>query len=128
MDQLADSDAQFKNALCDLSSPENFSLVRGHISERMRLHTAAEWIQIFEQEGVWYAEVQRFEDVLDDAQANVTGAFAVVDGVEQKLVACPIRFSCAEHGPRGGAPLHGEHTEEVLAELQREERRQLSSD
>jgi crotonobetainyl-CoA:carnitine CoA-transferase CaiB-like acyl-CoA transferase len=111
--------AKFKSALTDLSVSGNFSLVHAEISKRLLTRTSDEWCEIFDREGVWYAEVQRFEDVLVDVQANSTGAFASVEGVDQKLVACPIQFSCAEHAPKGRAPLHGEHTTQVLAALQK---------
>ena len=41
---------------------------------------------------MWHAPVNRFEDMLDDGQANDVGAFVEVPGVSHKLIAlcaCP---------------------------------------
>ena len=40
-----------------------------------------------EAHDVWHAPVNRFEDMLDDGQANDVGAFVEVPGVSHKLIA-----------------------------------------
>jgi crotonobetainyl-CoA:carnitine CoA-transferase CaiB-like acyl-CoA transferase len=81
----------------------------------------AEWVRRFDEEGVWWAPVHSPADVVSDPQAIAAGAFVDVPagaGAEaHRAVASPVTFGTgpAEVGPVPGL---GEHTAEVLAELQ----------
>ena len=74
----------------------------------------AEWVRLFEEKGIWYTRVRRFEDMLEDPQALEVEAFVDVPGMEHKLVGSPMRLSCAPHLPAGPAPALGAHTDEIL--------------
>lgn len=73
---------------------------------------------LFEEKGVWFTRVRRFEDMLDDPQATAVGAFVEVPQMEHPLVGSPMKLSCAPHLPRGPAPSLGAHTEAVLKGLE----------
>ncbi|MHA6758276.1 CoA transferase [Streptacidiphilus sp. PAMC 29251] len=67
--------------------------------------------------GVAWADVRDSGTVLDSPTAVARQiAVEVDDGVggARRVVRTPYRFSAADSGPRGGAPLTGEHTVEVL--------------
>jgi crotonobetainyl-CoA:carnitine CoA-transferase CaiB-like acyl-CoA transferase len=87
--------------------------------------TMDEWTTAFDAHDVWWAPVNRPEDVLVDPQAIAAGAFVDVPGgagaPEHRAVASPVAFPDAggtdgSH-PRGPVPALGEHTAEILAEL-----------
>jgi crotonobetainyl-CoA:carnitine CoA-transferase CaiB-like acyl-CoA transferase len=82
----------------------------------------AEWSEIFDREGMWWAPVQTTEEVVEDPQAIAAGAFVDVplpDGTSARMVASPVDFAGAD-APRSTAPELGQHTEEVLLELGRD--------
>jgi crotonobetainyl-CoA:carnitine CoA-transferase CaiB-like acyl-CoA transferase len=80
----------------------------------------AEWAVRFAEHDVWWAPCQTMADVADDPQAHALGAFVATadhatDGM--RTVASPARFDGAVYAPRRQVPRLGEHTDEVLAEL-----------
>ena len=83
-------------------------------------HTRDEWTAIFDEHDVWWAPVQTASEVLVDPQALAAGAYVEVPaGVEtgaHTSVASPIDFSVAPAQAKP-VPAHGQHTAEVLAEL-----------
>jgi crotonobetainyl-CoA:carnitine CoA-transferase CaiB-like acyl-CoA transferase len=82
--------------------------------------SSAEWTEIFDREGVWWAPVQSTDEVIGDPQAVACGAFVDVplaEGGSTRMVASPIDFSDTPWAPRATAPEFGQHTEEILLEL-----------
>jgi crotonobetainyl-CoA:carnitine CoA-transferase CaiB-like acyl-CoA transferase len=84
-----------------------------------RTRTYDEWCQRLQTlEGVW-APLQTPLEVHDDAQAVANGYLEPITtgrGDQFVLPANPVQFD--ESAPAvGGAPEHGEHTDEVLLEL-----------
>jgi formyl-CoA transferase len=63
--------------------------------------------------------VRDHEAVVADPAAWENGYFATVEGPEgpTRVVAAPVRFSETPAQPSGVAPELGQHTEEVLIEL-----------
>jgi crotonobetainyl-CoA:carnitine CoA-transferase CaiB-like acyl-CoA transferase len=80
-----------------------------------------EWAERFDAADVWWAPVNRPDDVVADAQAAAAGAFVDVPGGSfsgpHRGVATPVAFDDGSARPRGPTPALGEHTEEVLREL-----------
>jgi crotonobetainyl-CoA:carnitine CoA-transferase CaiB-like acyl-CoA transferase len=69
---------------------------------------------------ITWAPVQTPREVIEDPQAHAAGCFVEIpDGKGGTVVspASPARFPGAEDGPRGPAPLLGQHTDAVLSEL-----------
>lgn len=77
----------------------------------------------FDEHDVWWAPVNGPVDVLADPQAQAAGAFVdVPDGTASpahRAVNTPITFSNGRIPPTRAAPALGEHTDEVLASLER---------
>lgn len=84
--------------------------------------TREEWGKIFDAEkDLWWAPVQSIDDVIADPQVSAAGGFVEVpDGASTTLLpATPVDFGGTPWAPRSMAPAHGEHTEEILAEIGR---------
>jgi crotonobetainyl-CoA:carnitine CoA-transferase CaiB-like acyl-CoA transferase len=89
------------------------------LDEIFATRTLSEWkTDLQEIKGVW-APVQSASELLEDPQAVANGYVASVtagSGDQFRAVAAPLQFD--EHPPElGRSPGHGEHTDEVLAEL-----------
>ncbi len=80
-----------------------------------------EWVARLDDAEVWWAPVHTPAQVVADPQAHAAGAFVDVAAGEgapaHRAVATPVSFSGAPTGPAGGVPGLGEHTAELLAEL-----------
>jgi crotonobetainyl-CoA:carnitine CoA-transferase CaiB-like acyl-CoA transferase len=90
------------------------------ISERTRTRTSAEWIREFESAGVPVGPINKIGDVLADPQVQAREMVVEVEHSrvgKTKAVGLPIKFSETPGGVRRGAPVLGEHTDEVLASL-----------
>ena len=115
----------------DLSDDERFATGkarRGHVRELIAVfdeefakRPLEEWAARFDAEGVWWAPVQTLAEVSADPQAEAVGAFVeqpgMVDAPPLRTVATPVSFWGVDDKPRAGAPMLGEHTDDVLREL-----------
>jgi crotonobetainyl-CoA:carnitine CoA-transferase CaiB-like acyl-CoA transferase len=83
--------------------------------------TLAEWSEVFEREGVWWAPVQTPADVVADPQFLANDGIVTIDsrsGPGELSINGPVGFSSFTRTP-GAAPALGQHTAEVLDELSR---------
>ena len=80
-----------------------------------------EWTARFDEYDVWWAPVNTADDVIADPQALAAGAFVDVPGSTgapaHRAVNTPVRFASHVAAPTRGVPALGEHTDEVLREL-----------
>ena len=91
-------------------------LVREKLVER----ATGEWMELFEPHDIWAAPVYSYENLLDDPQVRHNGAFVTYEHPTEGVVTTPgfpYRFSMTPARVYRGAPLAGEHSREVLAEL-----------
>jgi crotonobetainyl-CoA:carnitine CoA-transferase CaiB-like acyl-CoA transferase len=82
-------------------------------------HTLAEWLRALGPTRLPVSAVRRSTEVPDDEQVRINGYVTPAhagSGVPYLAVATPIQFDETSVQPRP-APLHGQHTEEVLLEL-----------
>jgi crotonobetainyl-CoA:carnitine CoA-transferase CaiB-like acyl-CoA transferase len=82
----------------------------------------AEWAERFDHHGVWWAPAQPPSAVVEDPQLAANDGFVRLGGGPddggQRTVNGPVSFSGVA-APRGRtAPRLGEHTDEVLKELE----------
>lgn len=77
------------------------------------------WAERFDEFDVWWAPCQTAAEVTEDPQALALGSFLeTVDGEQvMTTVASPVRFDGVTIPPSGPVPGIGEHTEQVLSEL-----------
>ena len=116
----------------DLLADERFATsagIAGHAGELVALLDeifASEpldvWAARFDEHDVWWAPCQTMAEVAADPQAAALGVFVdVADGDRAlRTVAAPARFDGRTLAPRRGVPQVGEHTGEVLAELEQD--------
>lgn len=82
--------------------------------------TAENWIAALLAAGIWAGPVYSYQDLVDDPQIAHNGTFVEYDHPTEgrvKVPGFPYRFSATPPRIDRGAPLAGEHTREVLAEL-----------
>jgi crotonobetainyl-CoA:carnitine CoA-transferase CaiB-like acyl-CoA transferase len=79
------------------------------------------WTALFDEYDVWWAPVNTADDVIVDPQAIAAGAFVDVPAgagaAAHRAVNTPVRFAGHRDAPTRGVPALGEHTDEVLREL-----------
>lgn len=89
-------------------------------ANRLRTRTTAEWLALFEPAGIWCAPVYGYADVLADPQIIHNETFVRYQHPTEGSVVTPgfpYGFSKTPAEIRFGAPMVGEHSREVLAEL-----------
>jgi crotonobetainyl-CoA:carnitine CoA-transferase CaiB-like acyl-CoA transferase len=115
----------------DLGEDERFATGRarrGHVRELIAVfdeefgrRPLPEWAERFDTHGVWWAPVQTLAEASADPQAEAVGAFVEQPGMGEgpvlRTVATPVGFWGVDDKPRAGAPALGQHTAEVLGEL-----------
>jgi crotonobetainyl-CoA:carnitine CoA-transferase CaiB-like acyl-CoA transferase len=79
-----------------------------------------EWLDAFAAAGIWAGPVYGYADLVQDPQIRHNGTFVTYDHPTEGTVTVPgfpYRFSATPPRIDRGAPLTGEHTREVLAEI-----------
>ena len=82
--------------------------------------TTAEWLAAFTDVGIWSAPVYTYEDLVDDPQIKHNGSFVEYEHPTEghiKTPGFPYTFSAGNPTVRMGAPVVGQHTSEILAEI-----------
>ena len=90
----------------------NSAFLYDTVGRMLQSRTTAEWVTFFGELDVPAAEVGVLEDLVEqlpDAEHPHAGTY--------KTIPPPVRFSSAPQSVRRPAPLIGEHTDEVLAEV-----------
>jgi crotonobetainyl-CoA:carnitine CoA-transferase CaiB-like acyl-CoA transferase len=90
----------------------NSSFLYNTVGRMLQSRTTAEWVSFFREHDVPAAEVGVLEDLVErlpEAEHPHAGRY--------KLIPPPVRFAGAPQSVRRPAPLIGEHTDEVLAEV-----------
>src|SRR3546814_641513 len=90
------------------------------ISDVLQTQPTEHWVQAFERAGVPAGPVKNIKQALDDPQTRVRDMVIKVDhpvAGEIDALGLPIKFSHGNGITRRGAPLYGQHTKEVMAEI-----------
>ncbi|MBS0516627.1 MAG: CoA transferase [Proteobacteria bacterium] len=91
-----------------------------HLQTALRSRPAADWLQALEQAQVPANPVNRIDQVFDDPQVKARGLCMELphpSGTNVAVVRNPARFSATALQYTHAAPMLGQHTAEVLAEL-----------
>ena len=92
------------------------ALVRVKLPER----STNEWLALLAAKGIWAGPVYSYADLLDDPQVQHNGSFVSYEHPTEGHVTTPgfpFRLSQTEPEVSRGAPLTGEQTREILADL-----------
>ncbi|MGF7153707.1 CaiB/BaiF CoA transferase family protein [Novosphingobium gossypii] len=95
-----------------------FARLREHLLRQPTAH----WLERFRAADIWCGPVYGYADLVDDPQIRHNGTFVEYDHPTEgrvKVPGFPIRFSRTPSAIRRGAPLVGEHSEDVLREIGR---------
>lgn len=90
------------------------------VSARLPARATADWLSLFSERGIWAGPVYTYADVISDPQVQHNGSLVSYDHPTEGRVTTPgfpYKFSATPPEVRRGAPLTGEHTREILAEL-----------
>jgi crotonobetainyl-CoA:carnitine CoA-transferase CaiB-like acyl-CoA transferase len=116
LDELADDERFVPSANLIANAAEATAI----FAEAFAAHDLAHWRQVLHDEpGVWGA-LATPRETLNDPQVEPNGyVIANVDdhGETYRIVAAPVQFNETPPGPNR-APEHGQHTEEILLELE----------
>ena len=90
------------------------------VAARLLDRPANEWLALFAEHDIWAGPVYSYADVVNDPQVRHNGSLVSYRHPTEGEVTTPgfaIRFTSSPSSVRQGAPLAGEHTREILAEL-----------
>jgi len=90
------------------------------VGARLLERTTGEWLKIFSERRLWAGPVYSYADVVEDPQVRHNGSMVSYDHPTEGRVTTPgfpYRFSATPAEVRRGAPLTGEQSREILAEL-----------
>ncbi len=90
------------------------------VRARLPARSTAEWLSIFSERRLWAGPVYSYADVVADPQVRHNGSMVSYDHPTEGRVTTPgfpYRFSATPAEVRRGAPLAGQQTREILAEL-----------
>jgi crotonobetainyl-CoA:carnitine CoA-transferase CaiB-like acyl-CoA transferase len=93
---------------------------KARVEARLTTATTAEWVRRFEKVQVAVGPIYELDDVFQDPQVQHLGAITEIDQPGHgrvQMLGFPFRPSGMPPSIRRPAPLLGEHTEEVLAEV-----------
>jgi formyl-CoA transferase/CoA:oxalate CoA-transferase len=99
---------------------KNRGVLEPMLSNLFRQDTSENWYQKFNAAGFPSSPVLTVEEVVDHPQSAVRGMFPVVEhptAGHVKVTGPPIKFSETPGEVRSAAPVLGQHTREVLADL-----------
>jgi crotonobetainyl-CoA:carnitine CoA-transferase CaiB-like acyl-CoA transferase len=99
---------------------QNATVLIGLLDKSFATKTLDEWAAIFDADpDFFWAPVQTVDELLADQQFHDAGGLVEVPSEDGAwtMLATPADFDVYRSGPRYRAPLLGEHTHEVLAEL-----------
>jgi formyl-CoA transferase len=98
----------------------NYDEFRARVEHALATGTTADWQERFERAQIAAGPVYEFDEVFTDPQIRHLGLIAEVEQPgygKARMLGFPVRASATPAAIRRPAPLLGEHTAEVLAEI-----------
>lgn len=116
--ELAD-DARFVTNPRRVDNRDELFLI---VNELFATKTTDEWMVVFEGSGMPYAPVNTMQKVFDHPQTHARDMvqevnFPAAKSGKLSLLGPPVKWSDTKPTIRTVPPLHGEHTDEILAEV-----------
>lgn len=87
--------------------------------DRLKTKTSAEWLELLRAADIWCGPVYGYADLVEDEQIKHNGTFVDYDHPTEgrvKTPGFPIKFSKTPSSVERGAPVTGQHTQEILKE------------
>lgn len=87
--------------------------------DRLKTRTSAEWLELLRAADIWCGPVYGYADLVDDEQIKHNGTFVDYEHPTEgrvKTPGFPIKFSKTPSSVERGAPVTGQHTQEILKE------------
>ncbi|MCJ8055851.1 CoA transferase [Shinella curvata] len=87
--------------------------------DRLKTRTSAEWLDLLRAADIWCGPVYGYADLVEDEQIKHNGTFVDYDHPTEgrvKTPGFPIKFSKTPSTVERGAPVTGQHTQEILKE------------
>lgn len=87
--------------------------------DRLKNKTSAEWLELLRAADIWCGPVYGYADLVEDEQIKHNGTFVDYDHPTEgrvKTPGFPIKFSKTPSTVERGAPVTGQHTQEILKE------------
>ena len=77
------------------------------------------WAEKLDAEGMVWSLIQSLDEVIDDPQVAALGAFVEVpDSMSShRTISPPFDLRGSDGSVKGPAPVHGQHTREILSEV-----------
>ncbi|RYZ13412.1 MAG: CoA transferase [Comamonadaceae bacterium] len=100
---------------------KNYDDVFGFVRDTLRHRTTAEWVQLFADQDIPMAAVNRIEDMLDHPHLESVGFWQSIEHPTEgmlRMASNPIGLKRTPPSIRRLAPRLGEHTREVLREFE----------
>lgn len=90
------------------------------VKDKLIERTADDWLDLFNEEGIWAGPVYGYQEVLDDPQVKENGSLLTYEHPTEGTVTTPgfpIKFSVTPSELRYPTPVTGQHTRELLEEI-----------
>ena len=87
--------------------------------DRLKTRSSAEWLELLRAADIWCGPVYGYADLVEDEQIKHNGTFVDYDHPTEgrvKTPGFPIKFSKTPSTVERGAPVTGQHTQEILEE------------
>lgn len=98
----------------------NQNALKTELEAILQTRNASDWIALFSQAGVPCVRINKYSDVVSDAQSVAMGwvqPLTMANGVQTRTVGTPVRFDGAGVSVLRAPPRLGEHTQEIIKEL-----------
>jgi crotonobetainyl-CoA:carnitine CoA-transferase CaiB-like acyl-CoA transferase len=90
------------------------------VADKLLTKPADEWLKIFDENDMWAGPVYSYAEVVTDPQVEHNKSLLTYEHPTEGTVTTPgfpIKFERSPSELRMGAPLTGQHSREVLAEI-----------
>jgi CoA:oxalate CoA-transferase len=114
----------------NLLRTENRKALVNMLTEELIKRTTGDWADIFEKEGIPYSPVNSIKQICEDPQIQFRNMLVEIEqkGIgRMKIAGSPLRLSETPGRVYKGAPVLGEHTEEILTSLLKKTKTEIQS-
>lgn len=126
--EIMDTDPRFRDQESRTQHAEDMGRF---LNEHMPLKTTAEWLKVLREADIPASVVNSLDDLFDDPHLQAVGLFEEMDHPTEgklKVARFPVKFGKTPATIRRLAPTLGEHTQDILSELEQTPTRTTTAD